>query len=135
MKCVSREKSNMRFSNVAALVLVVGATSCLAVASARAASDCSVSTTLADWGQASTSHIDIASGDTCQFPIRFPGTISSTDISKKPDRGKLKKVNLSTFQYAAKARFKGSDSFAITATGKDQKGSGTSVISVQVTVK
>jgi hypothetical protein len=74
-------------------------------------------------------------GGSCQFPIKLPGTISSSEISQKPERGKLKKVNTSTYQYTAKARYKGSDTFAITATGKDEKASGTSVISVQVTIK
>jgi hypothetical protein len=67
--------------------------------------------------------------------IRLPGTISSSEVSQKPGRGKLKKINTSTYQYTAKARYKGTDTFAITATGKDEKTSGTSVISVEVTIK
>jgi hypothetical protein len=56
-------------------------------------------------------------------------------ISKKPSRDKLKKINTSTYQYTAKARYRGADAFAIMATGKDEKTSGTSVISVGVTIK
>jgi hypothetical protein len=61
--------------------------------------------------------------------------VSSSDISQKPGHGKLKKVNASTYQYTSKARYRGSDAFAITATGKGPKASGTSVITMQVTIK
>ena len=125
----------MRLSNVAALVLVVGATSLASASLARAASDCPISVTLADWGENSTGYFTIAPGESCQFPIKLPGTLSSSEISQKPGRGKLKKVNVSTYQYTAKSKYAGSDSFAIKATGKGQKASGTSVITLQVTIK
>jgi hypothetical protein len=63
------------------------------------------------------------------------GTVSSSDISKKPTYGKLKKLNVTTYEYKAKARFKGSDSFAIKATGQGPTASGTSVITVSATIK
>ena len=122
-----------RFS--VATVIVVGAT-CLAPAPfAVAASECSMSVTLATWGEKSTGSISIAPKESCQFPIRLPGTITSSEISQKPSRGKLKKVNSSTYQYTAKARYRGVDAFVITAIGKDEKASGTSVISFEVTIK
>ena len=107
----------MRFSKVAAFVLIVGATGIMPVSLARAASDCSTSVTLADWGENSTGYIDIASGGSCLFPIRMHGTVSSSDISQKPGHGKLKKKNIATYEYTAKARYKGSDTFAIKVTG------------------
>jgi len=125
----------MRLSNVAALVFVVGATSLGSVSLARAASDCPISVTLADWGENSTGYFTIAPGESCQFPIKLPGTLSSSEISQKPERGKLKKVNVSTYQYTAKSKYTGNDTFAIKATGKGQKASGTSVITLQVTIK
>jgi len=100
-----------------------------------AASECSMSVTLANWGEKSSGSITIAPKGSCQFPIRLPGTISSSEISLKPSRGKLKKVNTSTYQYTAKAGYRGTDAFAITATGRDEKTSGTSVISFEVTIK
>jgi len=123
-----------RFS-LAAFMLTIAAQSLVAASAARAESDCSMSATLADWGEKSTAYIDVAPKESCRIPIKMPGTIGSSDISQKPGRGKLKKVNASTYQYTAKARYKGTDSFVITATGKDGKGSGTSVISFQVTIK
>jgi hypothetical protein len=123
----------MRMSKVAALVLVGVAS--IASSLARAASDCPISVTLADWGENSTGDLTVAPGGSCQFPINIKGTVSSSGISQKPGHGKLKKVNASTYQYTAKARYKGSDTFAITATGKGKKASGTSVITMQVTIK
>jgi hypothetical protein len=125
----------MKLFSVAALSIVVGATCLVSASFALAASDCSMSATLANWGEKSTGDITIAPKETCQFPIKLPGTISSSEISKKPSRGKLKKINTSTYQYTAKARYRGTDAFAIMATGKDEKTSGTSVISVGVTIK
>jgi hypothetical protein len=125
----------MRLSSVAALALIVEATSLIPMSLAQAASDCSISATLADWGESSTSDIDVASGRSCMFPIRMPGTVSSSDISQKPVHGKLKKLNLTTYEYKAKAKYKGSDTFAIKATGQGPTASGTSEIIVRATVK
>jgi hypothetical protein len=124
----------MRLSNVAALALIVAA-SLMTVSSTRAASDCSISGTLADWGESSTSDIDMVSGGSCLFPIRIHGTVSSSEISQRPAHGKLKKLNISTYEYRAKSRYKGSDTFAIKATGQGPTASGTSVITVHTTIK
>ena len=102
---------------------------------ARAASDCSISGTLADWGENSTVYIDLKSGGSCLLPIRMGGTVGGSDISQKPGHGKLKKLSVSTFQYTAKARYQGNDTFAIKATGQASTASGTSVITVHATIK
>ena len=125
----------MRLSNVAALALIVGAPSLMSASLARAASDCSISAALADWGESSTSNIDVVSGGSCLFPIRMHGTVSSSGISQKPVHGKLKRLNISTYEYTAKPRYKGSDTFAIKATGQGPMASGTSVITVHATIK
>jgi hypothetical protein len=125
----------MRFSKVAAFVLIVDATSVMSVSFARAASDCSASVTLVDWGENSTGYIDIASGASCLFPVRMRGTVSASDISQTPVKGRLKRLNISTYEYTAKTRYKGSDTFAIKATGKGPTASGTSVITVHATIK
>jgi hypothetical protein len=123
----------MRLCKVAALALTVVAST--PVSLARAASDCSTLMTPADWGENSTADIDLKSGESCLFQIRKRGTVSNSEISQKPSHGKLKKVNMSTFQYTAKARHKGSDTFAIKATGQGPRASGTSVITVRATIK
>jgi hypothetical protein len=124
----------MRLPKVATLALVVGTPSLMSVSLARAASDCSISVTLADWGENSTGYIDLKSGGSCLFPIRKPG-VSGSDISQKPVHGKLKKLNITTYEYTAKARYKGSDTFAIKATGQGPTASGTSVTTVHATIK
>ena len=125
----------MRLYKVAAFALIAGALGWMSGAFARSAPDCSISGTLADWGENSTGYIDIKSGGSCLFPIRIGGTVSSSDISQKPAHGKLKKLSTSTFQYTAKARYKGKDIFAIKAAGQGPKASGTSVITVYATIK
>ena len=125
----------MRLSKVAALALIAVATSVASASSAPAAPDCSASTTLANWGENSTGDIDIAAGESCVFPIKIRGTVTSSEISQKPARGKLKKLDASTYEYRAKAKYKGSDTFVIKATGKGPTASGTSVITVNATIK
>ena len=125
----------MRLSKVAALALIVGATGSISASPALAASDCPLLVELADWGENSTGDISVASGASCLFPITMRGTVSSSDILQKPQHGKLKKVNLTTYEYRAKAKYTGSDTFAIKATGVGPTGSGTTVITVQATIK
>jgi hypothetical protein len=125
----------MRLSNVAALALVVAATGSMSVSPALAASDCPKLVELADWGENSTGDISVASGQSCLVPIKMRGTVSSSDIFQKPAHGKLKKLDVTTYEYKAKARYKGSDTFAIKATGQGPTVSGTSVITVNATIK
>ena len=129
------QKPALRLSEVAALALIVAAASTMSASPARAVSDCSASTTLANWGENATGDIDLAAGESCLFPIRIRGTVSSSEISQKPAHGKLKKLDASSYQYTAKAKYKGSDTFAIKATGKGPTASGTSVITVNATIK
>ena len=125
----------MRSSKVAALALIVGAPNLISVSLVRAASDCSMLLTLADWGENSTGYIDLTSGGSCLLPIRIRGTVSESVISQRPVHGKLKRLDVSTFEYKAKARYKGSDTFTIKATGQGPTASGTSVITVHATIK
>jgi len=124
-----------RLSQVAAFALVIATTSLVPVPPAQAVSDCSASTTLANWGENATGDIDLAAGESCLFPIRIRGTVGSSEISQKPAHGKLKKLDASSYQYTAKAKYKGSDSFVIKATGKGPTATGTSVITVNATIK
>ena len=125
----------MRLSQVATLALIVGTAGSMSVSVALAVSDCSASVTLADWGENSTGDIDIASGGSCLVPIRIRGTVSSSEILQKPSHGKLKRLDIATYEYKAKARYKGKDTFAIKATGQGPTASGTSVITLHATIK
>ena len=125
----------MRLPAVVALALVVAVTASMPASGAPAASDCPKLVELADWGENSTGDISVAPGQSCLFPITIRGTVSSSEILKKPAYGKLKKLNLTTYEYKAKAKYKGNDSFAIKATGQGPRASGTSVITVNATIK
>jgi hypothetical protein len=61
--------------------------------------------------------------------------VSSSDILQKPVHGKLKRLNVTTYEYKAKARYKGGDTFAIKPTGQGPTASGTSAITVHATIK
>jgi hypothetical protein len=125
----------MRLSKLAACVLIVGATSSISVSLAFATPDCPKLVGLADWGENSSGDISVASGGSCLFPIPMRGTVRNSDILQKPAHGKLKKLNPTTYEYKAKPSYKGSDTFAIKATGQGLTASGTSVITVQATIK
>jgi hypothetical protein len=125
----------MRLSKVAGFVIIVGASSTMSAFSALAAPECPKLVGLADWGENSTGDISVASGESCLFPIPMRGTASSSDILQKPTHGKLKKLNPTAYEYKAKTRYKGGDTFAIKATGQGPTTSGSSVITVHVTIK
>jgi len=125
----------VRLPSLAIVAFIAGASSPTYVSNALAAPECSRSMELADWGENSTGDINVASGESCTFPITLRGVTSSSEISRKPAHGKLKKLNVATYEYKTKARYKGSDTFAIKATGKGPKTSGTSVITVHATIK
>lgn len=117
----------MRISKAIALAIIVVAPTLVSFSPARAASECPASGTLSDWGINSTGYFNVASGGTCLFPIRIQGEVKSSSISQKPAHGTLKRLNVSTYEYTARAGYKGSDSFGVKATGKGPTASGTSV--------
>ena len=125
----------MRTSKVIALAFIVAAPTLVSLSSAQAASECPASGTLSDWGVNSTGYFNVASGGTCLFPIRMQGEVKSSSVKQKPAHGTLKQLNASTFEYTAKAGFKGADTFSVQATGKGPTGSGTSVITMNATVQ
>ena len=125
----------MRLATLAASVLVVGAAGEMPASSALAAPECPILVELADWGENPTGDVSIVSGQSCQFSIKMRGTVSSSEILQKPARGKLKKLSATSYEYKAKARYRGSDTFSIKATGQGPTASGTSVITVHATIK
>jgi hypothetical protein len=124
----------MRLPILAASALVIGAAGAMS-SSARAAPECPILVELADWGENPTGDVSIAPGQSCQFSIKMRGTVSGSEILQKPARGKLKKLSATSYEYKAKARYKGSDTFSIKATGQSPAASGTSVITVHATIK
>lgn len=118
-----------------ALALTLTASILTSTSFAQAASECPATGSLAGWGANSTGYFTIAPGGTCLFPIRIEGAIKDSNVSQQPAHGTLKKLNASTYQYTAKAGYKGKDAFAIRATGQGPTTSGTSVVTMDVTVQ
>ena len=79
---------------------------------------------------------DVQAGRGCMSDISPQGTLTSSEISQRPQHGTLKMVDKDTWTYEPTSGYRGPDAFAITATGKsvDEK-PGTSVLSYKVTVK
>ncbi|MBM6582237.1 hypothetical protein ILT44_18705 [Microvirga sp. BT689] len=79
---------------------------------------------------------DVQAGQGCMSDISPQGTLTSSEISQRPQHGTVKMVDKDTWTYEPTAGYRGPDAFAITAKGQsvDQK-PGTSVLSFKVTVK
>jgi len=97
--------------------------------------DCTVNGNKTGFGQAMTGYFTVASGTSCNAGISMDGVIESSKIVQKPKHGTLTQVNVSTFQYAAKAGYAGADAFAVQVKGKGPTTSGTSQVNLKVTVK
>jgi|SRR4051794_10972879 hypothetical protein len=123
----------MRFS-ISASILAISAVS-LTPMSAFAASECRVTGSPSVFGVNMTAYFAVASGETCLFPIRIPGMMNSSGISQKPAHGTIRKLNVTTYTYTAARGYSGSDTFAIHGTGKGPNGSGTSIITLNVTIQ
>ena len=108
----------MRLSKVIGLMLVAAAPSLASIQSAQAASECPASGTLSSWGTDSTGHFNVASGETCLFHIRMQGEIQISSIAKEPANGTLKRLDVSTYEYTAKAGYKGPDTFCHPGNGR-----------------
>jgi hypothetical protein len=122
----SREIS-MRFLAIAALSLMP--------TSAFAAHDCRVTGLPAEFGVDMTAYFAVKSGETCNFPIRIPGMMNSSGVSRQPAHGTLRQLNVTTFRYSAAPGYTGSDTFAIYGVGKGPYGSGRSVMTVNATIE
>ena len=123
------EEISMRLSILGLVVLG------LTPVSSLAASECRVTGTPSALGVDMMGYFEIAAGATCRFPIRIPGQMDSSGIARKPSHGTLTKQNVTTFSYTAPRGYSGADAFAIQGTGKGPYGSGTSIVTLNVTIR
>jgi hypothetical protein len=121
-------KSSLLFAALPIALLSAGA--------AQALEMCVVEGNSAIMGANVTAAFDTRAGQGCMSDIRPQGTLTSSELSQRPQHGTVKMVDKDTWEYVPTSGFVGSDSFAITATGQsiDQK-PGTSVLSYRVNVK
>jgi Bacterial Ig domain len=108
----------------------------LSAGSAQALEMCVVEGNSAIMGANMTAAFDTRAGQGCMSDIRPQGTLGSSEISERAQHGTVKLVDKDTWEYVPTSGYVGSDSFAITATGKsiDEK-PGTSVFNFRVNVK
>lgn len=115
---------------------VLGTAAPAAPALAQNAPQCVVSgSPPAGWGFNSIGYIEIASGSSCLFAVTINGEILSSSASQTPANGTLQQLDLSSFLYTSQAGYRGSDTFSIQATGKSQTSSGSSVITINTTLR
>src|SRR4051794_31271269 len=108
----------MRLSSLAVVAFIAGASSPTYVSKALAAPECSRSMELADWGENSTADINVASGESCTFPIPLPGAASSAQILQRPAQRQLKTLIVAIYECKGGGRFNGRLPFATNGTGK-----------------
>jgi Bacterial Ig domain len=107
-----------------------------ATALAQNAPQCVVSgSPPADWGFNSIGYIEIASGSSCLFSVNITGEILNSSVSQNPAHGTLQQLDVSSFVYTSQAGFSGGDSFSVQATGKNLTSSGSSVITINATLR
>ena len=99
------------------------------------AADCRVTGRPSAFGVDMTAYVAVRSGETCKFPIRIPGMMTSSGVAQAPAHGRLSQLNVTTFTYTAERGYKGADSFAIYGVGEGPYGSGRSVITVNATIQ
>lgn len=107
----------------------------LSASSALALDSCIIEGDPAIFGDNMTAAFDVKSGQGCMHGMRVRGSISSSEITARPQHGTLKMTDKATWTYEPASGYKGSDSFAITTKGQsvDQK-PGISVIKYNVRV-
>ncbi|MBR0975227.1 MULTISPECIES: hypothetical protein [Bradyrhizobium] len=103
--------------------------------SAFAVSDCRVTGHPSAFGVDMTAYVAVKTGETCNFPMRIPGVMNSSGVSRKPAHGTLRQLNVTTFRYTATSGYRGNDTFAIYGEGKGPYGSGRSVMTVNATIE
>jgi hypothetical protein len=89
----------------------------------------------AGWGFNSIGYIEIASGSSCLFAVNIDGEILSSSVSQTPANGTLQQLDLSSFLYTSQAGYRGRDTFSVQATGRSQSSSGSSVITINATLR
>jgi hypothetical protein len=86
------------------------------------------------FGANATAYIGLASGTACTLGYGGAGTVQSAKVTTRAAHGTVRMLGNSNLEYRAKPGYKGADTFAVTVKGTGPLGSGTSVISVNVTV-
>lgn len=119
--------------SVPSILVLAGVCSLMPIGSVQAA-ECVGSGYRATFGVNASAYFEVKSGGSCHYAFRMDGIVRSSKISATPKNGTVRMLNQTSFEYKAKAGYKGPDTFAIEATGSNQTGSGTSILTMNVDV-
>jgi hypothetical protein len=122
----------MRFTAiVAAIVAISGLTSLTTVQAA----ECIVVGSPTTFGANMNGSFEVQAGDSCHYAFNLRGAVASSKILTPAKNGTVRMLDLTSFEYRAHPGYRGTDSFAIEATGESQTGKGTSILMMNVAVK
>ena len=82
-------------------------------------SECLVRGNWAGWGQNGAGTFDVSPGQGCTIGLNTYGTIRTTRVARQPEHGKVRQLNLSSFEYLPEPGFAGTDSFVLEGLGHD----------------
>jgi hypothetical protein len=119
-----------KISITVAIVLACGA---LSPSPARTA-ECIVSGYPTTFGVDMNGSFEIRSGDSCHYAFNLRGVVRSSRVAAHAKHGTVRMLDLTSFEYQPRAGYKGTDAFAIEATGESQTGEGKSILNMNVTV-
>ena len=119
------------FSALVALTAVAT----LAAAGAAQAIECNVRGNRAVFGVAMNAGFNIKSGAACTSGYTAGGMVQNAKVSQQPQHGSVRLLNNSSFEYRSQPGYTGPDAFVIEATGSDTRGTGTSIVTYNVTVR
>ena len=127
MTCTDRSARRTPF--LAAILLAASAFSLPAQAQQRSL-DCLIAGNLNTFGIDSAGTIDMAAGQSCNLFLRMRGVLESAAIMQRPKNGTLKMVGAANAIYTPKPGFRGTDEFAFTFKGSNQRVTGTSNVRI-----
>ncbi len=125
----------MKQSTMFSVLTAVAAVATLAAVSAAQAIECNVKGNRAVFGVSMNAGFNIKSGAACTSGYTSGGLVQNAKVSQQPQHGSVRLLNNSSFEYRSKPGYTGPDAFVIEATGRDTRGTGTSSVTYNVTVR
>lgn len=121
-------------STFAVLATLVAFASFARVGTAHAI-ECNVKVNRAVFGVSMNTGFDVKSGRTFTSGYTSGGMVQNAKVAQQPQHGNVSLLNNSSFEYQSQPGYTGSDAFVIEATGRDTRGTGTSVVTSSVNVR
>jgi hypothetical protein len=121
-------------TTIAALAALVAVAS-VASAGAAHAIECNVKGNRTVFGVSMKAGFSIKSGSACTSGYTSGGMVQDAKVTQQPQHGSVRLLNNSSFEYRSQPGYAGSDAFVIEATGRDTRGTGTSVVTYNVNVR